>query len=88
MFVLIMIVDLIYTVAVALLFARAILSWVRPDPYHKIWGPVSRFVYQATEPVLAPIRRRLPPSGGMDFSPLIVWVILWFVREMLLSALL
>ncbi len=87
MFVLEMIVYLIYYVAIGLLLARSILSWVRPDPYHEIWGPVTRFVYQVTEPVLAPIRRRLPPSGGMDFSPLIVWVALWFVRGMLLSIL-
>ena len=46
---------------------RALLSWVNPDP----WNPIVRFLYQVTEPVLRPIRQRLP-AAGIDFSPLVI----------------
>lgn len=87
MFIFAMLVNLIYYVVVGLLIARAIISWVRPDPYDPKWGSIVLFVNQVTEPVLAPIRRRMPPTGMMDFSPLIVWLIASFVRSMLLSIL-
>ncbi|ERP89357.1 membrane protein [Alcanivorax sp. P2S70] len=47
---------------------RVILSWVAPDPYN----PVVRIVVQITEPVMAPVRKLLPPMGGFDLSPLVV----------------
>ena len=47
---------------------RVILSWVAPDPYN----PVVRVIVQVTEPIMAPIRKLLPPMGGFDLSPLIV----------------
>ena len=50
-----------------IIIIRALLSWVNPDP----WNPIVRFLYQVTEPVLRPIRRRLPYTA-IDFSPLIV----------------
>ena len=82
-----MLVNLIYYVIVGLLIARAVISWVRPDPYDPKWGPAVSFVQRVTEPVLAPIRRRMPPTGMMDFSPLVVWLIAAFVRSMLLAIL-
>ena len=87
MFIFAMLVNLIYYVIVGLLIARAIISWVRPDPYDPKWGSIIAFVNQVTEPVLAPIRQRMPPTGMMDFSPLIVWLIASFVRSILLSIL-
>ncbi len=60
-----------------IIVARAVLSWVNPDPYN----PIVRFIHNITEPVLAPIRRRLPTSfGGMDFSPIIVFFAIYFLR--------
>src|SRR5262249_60307238 len=50
-----------------IIIIRALLSWVSPDP----WNPIVRFINQVTEPVLRPIRRRLPMTG-IAFSPLIV----------------
>jgi YggT family protein len=61
---------------------RALLSWVNPDP----WNPIVRFLYQATEPVLRPIRRRLPMSG-IDFSPMIVILAIYFLQWFLVRAL-
>jgi YggT family protein len=52
-----------------IIIARALLSWVNPDPFN----PIVRFLYRATEPVLRPIRRRLPTFAiGLDLSPLVV----------------
>jgi len=60
---------------------RVVFSWVSPVPTN----PVSRLAWQLTEPVLAPIRRRLPPMSGIDLSPLVVWlvviVLLGFLRQ-------
>lgn len=50
------------------LFARIVLSWVSLPPDN----PIVRAVEQVTEPVLAPVRRLLPSTGGFDLSPLIV----------------
>jgi len=50
---------------------RVVFSWVSPVPTN----PVSRLAWQLTEPVLAPIRRRLPPMSGIDLSPLVVWLV-------------
>ncbi len=87
MFIFEMLVNLIYYVIVGLLVARAVISWVRPDPYDPKWGSIVTFVNQVTEPVLAPIRQRMPPTGMMDFSPLVVWLIASFTRSILLSIL-
>ena len=84
---LIPIINAIYYILVILIFARFILSWIRPDPYHSTWGPIMRFVYQATEPLLAPIRRILPASGGLDFSPMILLFALYFIRSFLFGIL-
>ncbi len=62
-------------VYIIIIAARAILSWVNPDPYN----PIVRFLYAATEPVLRPIRRRLP-AMGIDFSPLIVIAVFIFLN--------
>jgi len=60
-------VQLLAGVLWLLIIARVIISWVMPMG----GGGLVAFVYQATEPILAPIRRILPPAGGFDFSPLI-----------------
>jgi YggT family protein len=55
-----------------LLIARVVLSWTNPTG----GGGLVAFIYQATEPILAPIRRVLPPTGGLDWSPLIALLVL------------
>jgi YggT family protein len=87
MYLLIQIINLIYYILLILIFARFVLSWVRPDPYHPTWGPIMRFVYNATEPLLAPIRRLLPSAGGLDFSPMILIFGLIFIRQILFGLL-
>ena len=63
--------QLLFLVLWILLIARVFMSWVAP----RGGGPVVAFVYQATEPILAPIRRVLPPTAGIDWSPLIAMLI-------------
>ena len=58
-----------------LLIARVVLSWTNPMG----GGGLVAFVYQATEPILAPIRRLLPATGGIDWSPLIAMLLLGVV---------
>ena len=53
-----------------ILLGRVLLSWIPNVDYS---NPIVQFLYQATEPVLAPIRNALPPMGGLDLSPLIVF---------------
>jgi YggT family protein len=65
--------------------ARAVLSWVNPDPYN----PIVRFIYNVTEPILYWIRSRLPVSvGGIDFSPILVILGIYFLRSFLVNSLL
>jgi YggT family protein len=71
-----------------IIIARVIVSWVRVSPYHPTWGPVVRFIYQATEPLMEPVRRFLPAMGGLDFSPIIVLLGLDLLRTLVVGMLL
>lgn len=67
-----------------IIIGRAVISWVSPDPYN----PIVRFLHSVTEPVLYPIRRRLPISmGGLDFSPIIVILAIIFLQTFLIRTL-
>lgn len=81
-------IHIIFRAYTYLVFARVILSWIRVDPYHPFWGPILRFVYQATEPIMDPVRRILPNMGGLDFSPIVVLIGLDLVRGLLIQLLL
>ena len=54
------------------LLAMIILSWVAPGSNH----PAIYLLHQITEPVMAPFRKALPPMGGMDFSPILVFILI------------
>jgi YggT family protein len=54
---------------------RVIISWIQLPPNH----PVVQFTRTLTEPVLEPIRKVLPSGGGLDFSPLILLLLLRFI---------
>ncbi len=82
---LIPVINAIFWLIYALLWARIILSFIRPDPYHPTWGPIVRGVYDVTEPILGPIRRLLPPMGGLDFSPLIVFLLLRLLQGVVIN---
>ena len=78
------IIDIALTLYMWIIIARAVVSWVNPDPYN----PIIRFLNSVTEPVLYRIRRRLPISfGGIDFSPIIVILVIIFVQSFLVRSL-
>ncbi len=58
-------------IASLLFVARAIMSWVKIGP-DSTFRPIADLVYRATEPVLAPVRRIIPPMGGIDISIIVV----------------
>lgn len=67
-----------------IIIARALISWVNPDPYNR----VVVFLYRSTEPVLAPIRRWMPFRNlGIDLSPVIVLALIIFLQRFLLKSL-
>ncbi len=71
---------LIYTITIYkwIVIIRALISWVSPDPYN----PIVRALVAITEPALRPFRRIISPykTGGIDFSPLFVFLILQFLE--------
>ena len=76
--------DFILTAYMIIIIVRALISWVNPDPYN----PVVRFLHAVTEPVLSPIRRRLPLNlGGIDLSPIIVLIAIFFLQAFLVQSL-
>jgi YggT family protein len=76
------IIDIGLTIYMWLIIGRALISWVNPDPYN----PIVTFLYRATEPVLAPIRRWIPLRGmGIDISPIIVILVIYFLQMFLVK---
>jgi|GEM_PF-731669 len=71
------------SVYTTLLILRILLSWFRVGPYGG--GRFTRFLYAATEPLLAPVRGILPPLGMLDLSPLLVFVLLHLLKGAILA---
>jgi YggT family protein len=63
----------------ALLVARVVTSWMTPTG----GGGVVAFIYQVTEPILAPIRRMIPATSGIDWSPLVAMLLLGVIVRLL-----
>ena len=73
------------TIYLYIIIARAIISWVSPSPYN----PIVQFLHTVTEPVLRYARRIIPPIGGtLDLSPLIVILVIYFLKVFLVNSLL
>ncbi len=69
--------DLLFTILSFAIIARALLSWVRPDPYN----PLVQMLNQVTDPILEPLRRVIPPIGGMmDISPIVALILLQILQ--------
>jgi YggT family protein len=79
------ILDYLLTIYMFIIIARAVISWVNPDPYNAI----VRFLYNVTEPVLYRVRRLIPLGfGGFDFSPIIVILVIVFAQRFIVNSLL
>jgi YggT family protein len=71
-------VTMLSLVLTLLILARVLLSWTNGQG----GGAFTAFIYQATEPILGPIRRVLPPMGGLDWSPFIALVLLTLITRL------
>lgn len=85
---LIWLIDTVVDIAIVLLIAQVILSWLVAfniaNPRHPFVYGVGRFLFQITEPLLRPIRRILPTFGGIDLSPLVLVLIMAAARMFLI----
>ncbi len=78
------VIDYVLIFYMWIVIARAVLSWVSPDPYN----PIVRFIHSVTEPLFYRIRRVLPAAfGGIDFSPIVVILGIIFLRQFLVESL-
>lgn len=76
--------DLLFTLLTLAIIARALISWVPVDPYN----PAVRFLDQITEPIMAPLRRVIPPIGGaIDITPIVALVLLQILQALVHNAL-
>ena len=73
------VIALLVNIYFFVLLAMIILSWVAPGSNH----PAIYLLYQITEPVMAPLRKLLPPMGGLDFSPILVFVLINVIQIVL-----
>ncbi len=62
------------------LIIRIILSWIPHNRYH----PIISFIYDITEPILKPFRNMIDPIQGIDISPIIVFILLRFLRNLII----
>jgi YggT family protein len=77
------IIDIALSMYMWVIIARAVISWVNPDPYN----PIVQFLYRVTEPVMAPIRRWIPFGNmGIDFSPIILIFAIVFLQSFLVRS--
>jgi YggT family protein len=78
------VIEVILRLYVWLLIASAILSWLIAfnvvNTRNQFVASVAEFLYKITEPVLAPIRNRMPNFGGLDISPIVVILIIYFIQ--------
>ena len=76
-------INFVLSAYIWVVIARAVISWVNPDPYN----PIVRFLRQVTDPLLTHIRRYVPIMGGMDLSPMILILIIIFLQSFLVPTL-
>jgi len=78
------VVDYLLWAYMWIVVARAVISWVNPDPYN----PIVRFLHSVTDPLFYRIRRILPLyAGGIDFSPIVVFIAIIFLQRFLVQSL-
>ena len=80
-------ISMLITIYIWLLIAQAVLSWLLAfgvvNRYNRVVASASDFLWRITEPVLRPIRSVLPDLGGIDISPVILILVLYFLRDLM-----
>ncbi|MDQ6975996.1 MAG: YggT family protein [Mariprofundaceae bacterium] len=67
--------SMVINIAIFAIVARAVLSFVSPDPSN----PIVKLIYQITDPMLRPFHRWIPPFYGVDWTPMVLLLILYFI---------
>jgi YggT family protein len=84
-------IDLALNLYTWVLIGSAIFSWLYAfnviNSSNQFVNSVGRFLYNVTEPVLRPIRRFLPDLGGIDISPIVLLLIIFFLRSLMWNTL-
>lgn len=82
-------VDTVFTIYIIILIASAVASWLVAfnvlNTQNQFIYTLLGFLYRVTEPVLRQIRRIIPPIGGFDLSPMILIILLYFVRDLIVD---
>ena len=80
-------IDMVFDLFIWILIIAVVMSWLIS---FKVVNTTNRFVYliadftyRITEPALRPIRRILPNLGGLDISPIVLLMLIWFLRDVL-----
>jgi YggT family protein len=80
-------VSTVISIYIWLLIAQAVLSWLVAfgivNRYNRVVATIGDFLWRITEPLLRPIRRVIPDLGGIDISPVILILLLWFLRNLM-----
>ncbi|HNX90793.1 MAG TPA: YggT family protein [Candidatus Omnitrophota bacterium] len=76
-----LLVSLVVSVLSFLLVIRVILSWVNADPYNEIVS----IIYKTTDPILRPLQALPLRFGGLDFSPILAFILLSFIKNVVLN---
>ncbi len=77
------IINYAFSIYSFILLARVLVSWFPVDPYN----PIIRLLHQLTEPLLAPIRRVLPPTGMLDLSPIVGFIVIVIAQRLVVGLL-
>ena len=80
-------VQVLFRLLFILILTRAVLSWIRPSRFSRSWYELERFIHLTTEPILAPIRRIMPPMAGLDLTPVVAIILLGIVENLVVSLL-
>ena len=84
---LVALIDTVIYFYILVLIASAVMSWLLAfnvlNAYNRVVYLISDFLYRFTEPALAPIRRIMPRIGGIDVSPIVLILLLVFIRNLL-----
>jgi len=87
MYALLNLVHTVITIYIWLLIIQAVLSWLVAfgivNRHNRAVAMVGDFLWRVTEPLLRPIRRILPDLGGIDISPVILILLLWFIDNLM-----
>jgi len=84
-------IDMVLGLYTWIIIGSAIFSWLYAfnvvNPSNRFVGMIGEFLFKATEPALKPIRRIMPDLGGLDISPIVLLIVIFFVRTFIATSL-